>query len=223
MACKLKFIKRYKENIMELFNKSILPTAGELFAENEKVRLCVIQERKREEYLAVSYEHSFMKSAFKDNEFTEDLWNNFLSDKMFVCTVFDWLTGGYVGYCAIKNLNKPDWELGIELKKEWCHKGYGTEAVSLFLKKVATLTGKRFFRARVDIENVASQAMMRKLGAYPNGVSEFLLHGQLLEEFKSENIDKIDDNIRNIACEFKMTPEDILGYVLEYRIDAEKL
>ena len=79
----------------------------------------------------------------------------------------------------------------------------------MFLKKVATLTGKQFFRARVDIENVASQAMMRKLGAYPNGVSEFLLYGQLLEEFKSENIDKIDDNIRNIACEFKMTPEDI--------------
>lgn len=150
---------------MELFNKNILPTMGELFAENEKVRLCVIQEREREEYLAVSYEHSFMKSAFKNNEFTEDLWNNFLSDKMFVCTVFDWLTGGYVGYCAIKNLNKPDWKLGIELKKKWCHKGYGTEAVSLFLKKVATLTGKRFFRARVDIENVASQAMMRKLGA----------------------------------------------------------
>ena len=101
--------------------------------------------------MAVFYEHSFMKSAFKNNEFTEDLWNNFLSDKMFVCTVFDWLTGGYVGYCAIKNLNKPDWELGIELKKEWCHKGYGTEAVSLFLKKVVTLMGKRFFRARVDI------------------------------------------------------------------------
>ena len=69
---------------MELFNKSILPTTGELIAENEKVRLCVIQEREREEYLAVSYEHSFMKSAFKDNEFTEDLWNNFLSDKVFV-------------------------------------------------------------------------------------------------------------------------------------------
>lgn len=102
---------------MELFNKNILPTTGELFAENEKVRLCVIQEREREEYLAVSYEHSFMKSAFKNNEFTEDLWNNFLSDKMFVCTVFDWLTGGYVGYCAIKNLNKPDWELGIEKER----------------------------------------------------------------------------------------------------------
>lgn len=114
----------------------------------KKVRLCVIQESEREEYLAVSYEHSFMQSAFKDNEFTEDLWNNFLSDKMFVCTVFDQVTGGYVGYCAIKNLNKPDWELGIELKKEWCHKGYGTEAVSLFLKKVATRTGKRFFRAK---------------------------------------------------------------------------
>ena len=65
--------------------------------------------------------------------------------------------------------------------------------------------------------------MMRKLGAYPNGASEFLLHGQFLEEFKSEHIDKIDDNIRNIVCEFEMAPEDILGYVLEYRIDAEKL
>ena len=37
---------------MELFNKSILPTTGELIAENEKVRLCVIQEREREEYEA---------------------------------------------------------------------------------------------------------------------------------------------------------------------------
>lgn len=82
---------------MELFNKNIFPATGELFVENEKVRLCVIQESEREEYLAVSYEHSFMQSAFKDNEFTEDLWNNFLSDKMFVCTVFDQVTGGLCG------------------------------------------------------------------------------------------------------------------------------
>ena len=33
----------------------------------------------------------------------------------------------------------------------------------------------------------------------------------------------ITDEIRNVAEEFCMEAEDILGYVLEYRFDAEKL
>lgn len=37
------------------------------------------------------------------------------------------------------------------------------------------------------------------------------------------NIDYIDDNIRSDADEFCMDPEDILGYVLEYRIDVDRL
>ena len=63
---------------------------------------------------------------------------------------------------------------------------------------------------------------MRKLGAIPNGISEFILHGEELEKFQNENKEMITEEIRNVAEEFCMDAEDILGYVLEYRIDMEK-
>lgn len=146
-----------------------------------------------------------------------------MSKQSFVCSIYDQATGNYLGYCSIKDLRKQDWELAIELKSEWCHRGYGTEAVSLFLRKLGVLTGNRFFRVRVDIDNYASQALMKKLGAYPNGISEFLLKGEELEKFREKNKAMIDDKIRAVAEEFCMNPEDILGYVLEYRIDISVL
>ena len=89
----------------------------------------------------------------------------------------------------------------------------------LFLKSLAAFTGNRFFRVRVEIDNYASQSLMKKLGAYPNGVSEFLIRGKDLEKFRKENINMIDDKIRGVAEEFGMDPMDILGCVLEYRLD----
>lgn len=60
------------------------------------------------------------------------------------------------------------------------------------------------------------------MGAYPNGVSEFLLHGEKIDRFQAEHKNMIADNIRRGAAEFCMEAEDILGYVLEYRFDMEK-
>ena len=115
----------------------MIPASGKVFAENEKVRLCVVKESEKQDYIALSYTYSCMKSAFKDEEFLEDLWNGFLNGKSFICTVYDQKTGDYVGYCAIKDIERPDLKLAIELGPEWCHKGYGTEVVSLFLKRLA--------------------------------------------------------------------------------------
>lgn len=63
---------------------------------------------------------------------------------------------------------------------------------------------------------------MKKLGATPNGISEFLFHGKETEKFQEENMENITDEIREVAAEFCMDAEDILGYVLEYRFDVEK-
>lgn len=65
--------------------------------------------------------------------------------------------------------------------------------------------------------------MMKKLGATPNGISEFLLRGEEIEKFQEENKKNITDEIREVAVEFCMDAEDILGYVLEYRFDVERL
>lgn len=213
--------KRLKatEPSSRVMDRSVLPGYGEEFCENDKVLLRVICTEEREDYLAVSFEYSCMKSFFKDDSFKDELWNDFMNPKAFVCTIIDKQTGSYVGYCSIKNLQQEDWELSIELDSQWCHKGYGSTALSIFMKKLALLTKNRFFRARVDIDNVASQSLMKKLGAYPNGVSEFMLHGKNLEEFKKDNIDMINDRIREVAEEFCMEAEDILGLVLEYRFD----
>lgn len=200
----------------------MIPASGKVFAENEKVRLCVVKESEKQDYIALSYTYSCMKSAFKDEEFLEDLWNGFLNGKSFTCTVYDQKTGDYVGYCAIKDPEKPDWELAIELKPEWCHKGYGTEVVSLFLKRLAKITGKHSFRTRVATDNYASQALMKKLGASPKGVSQLLLRGEALEEFRQENQDMIDGRFRELADEFGVKPEEMLGKVLEYQLDVKE-
>ena len=66
----------------------MIPASGEVFAENEKVRLCVVKESEKQDYIDLSYTYSCMKSAFKDEE--------------------------VVGYCAIKDPEKPDWKLADE-------------------------------------------------------------------------------------------------------------
>ena len=47
----------------------MIPASGKVFAENEKVRLCVVKESEKQDYIALSYTYSCMKSAFKDEEF----------------------------------------------------------------------------------------------------------------------------------------------------------
>lgn len=121
----------------------------------------------------------------------------------------------------VKSLVKNDWELAIELEPNACHKGYGTEALPLLMQALHRLTGRRFFSARVEIDNHDSQGLMKKLGATPNGISELLLQGEEIEKFQEEYKDMITDEIREVAVEFCMDAEDILGYVLEYRFDVE--
>ena len=86
----------------------MIPASGKVFAENEKVRLCVVKESEKQDYIALSYTYSCMKSAFKDEEFVEDLWNGFIYGKSFTCTVYDQKSGDYVGYCAIKDIERKD-------------------------------------------------------------------------------------------------------------------
>lgn len=161
-------------------------------------------------------------TAYKEKSFRKDMWKEFISDNAFVCSIYDKTSGDYVGYCSIKNLSKDDWELAIELKSDECHKGYGTEALTIFMESVHKLTDRRFFRVRVEIDNHTSQGLMKKLGATPNGISEFLLHGEAIEKFQEEHKDMITDEIRKVATDFCMDAEDILGYVLEYRFDMVK-
>ena len=199
-----------------------LPKKGEIVATGNRVVLSVIKDEERENYVAVSKAHSFTKTMYEDEKFCDTIWEDFMDENAFVCSIYAKETGEYVGYCSIKNMAREEWEIAMELLPAECHKGYGTEALKIFMDAVHKITGRRFFRARVAVGNHASQGLMRKLGATPNGISEFLLHGDEIKTFQEENKDMITDEIRNVADEFCMDAEDILGYVLEYRFDMQK-
>lgn len=205
-----------------IIERSSLPKFGEIVAEGDKIILGVPKLEEKEKYLAVNSEYSCVKKAFEDEKFREETWKDFVSDNSFVCSIYDKKSRDYVGYCSVKSLVKDDWELAIELLPDACHKGYGTEALPLLMQALHELTGRRYYRARVEIDNHASQGLMKKLGATPNGISEFLLHGEEIERFQEEYKDMVTDEIRAVAAEFCMDAEDILGYVLEYRFDVEK-
>ena len=75
------------------------------------------------------------------------------------------------------------------------------------MDQFSEIKGEHVFRSRVEVDNYASQALHRKLGAVPNGMSE------------NENQHLIDDNIRKLAADFGVEPIEILGHALEYKIE----
>lgn len=209
-----------KSESTEKFDKSIFSKTGMLMGEDRDIVMFVTKTSEKEEYLSLSHTYSQMKNAYKDEKFLEKVWNSFIGENVFACSVYDKKTKTFVGYCSIKDLRQKEWELAIELKPEWCYRGYGTQALALFVNYVTETTGNYIYRARVDIDNYASQALLKRLGAYPNGISEYELHGKNLDQFKRENTDLIDDKLQAVAEEFCMEAEDILGYVLEYRLEV---
>ena len=201
------------------FDKSTLLRRGQLLAENDMVILRTISDEDYEDYMKVSYECAIMKSAFKEDAFKKDLWESFLFDTAANFSIFDKVTGEYVGYCGIKNLSAENWELVIELLKKYRHRGYGYHALVVMLNALTELTGKTTYRSRVDSDNYVSQNLMKKLGAKPNGISEMFIYGEDLRKFQEENKDLIDDTLRKLAKEFHVAPIDLIGHVLEFRID----
>ena len=202
------------------FYKSILPKRGEVLAKDDKVILKAISNKEYENYMAVSYECAIIKGFFKRKSFRKDLWESFLEDTAANYSIFDKATGEYVGYCGIKNLNKMNWELAIELLKKYRNQGYGYHALRLMLSALTGLTGKRIYRSRVEPDNYASQKLMKKIGAKPNGISELFIYGEDLQRFQEENRDLIDNKLEKLANEFGVEPIDLIGRVLEFRIEG---
>lgn len=204
---------------MNYATKKIFPLDGMVFGETEKILLKSISQNEYENYMNVSYECSIMKEFFKDALFKQDLWETFTENSRACFSIYDKPTNQFIGYCGIKNLKKEIWELEMELLKKFRNQGYGYHALQVLLNEVNKLTGINVFRCRVDPENYASQSLLNKLGAKPNGTSELFLQGDHLLEFQNENQALCDDpKIIMLANQFNLKPIDIIGHVLEYQI-----
>ena len=76
------------------------------------------------------------------------------------------------------------------------------------MDQFSEITGEHVFRSRVEVDNYASQALQRKLGAVPNGMSEFLIPRKLRITYVQflvlgiyfEKLSGYTDNIKRQNC-----------------------
>lgn len=200
-------------------NRMRLPRNGALLAENNNILLKAVSEDQKDYLLSVSYECSFLKHEFENETYRKYLWEEFTRENVANYCIYTKDTNDFVGYCGIKNLTQEIPELEIELLSKYRKHGYGFQALSLLMDQFSKITGENVFRSRVEVDNYASQFLHRKLGAVPNGMSEFLLHGKEIIKYQKENQHLVDDNIRKLAADFGVEPVEILGHVLEYKIE----
>ena len=147
------------------------------------------------------------------------LWENTQSESSFFCIV-EWQEQpvGYVGICDTR---ESIWEVSVEFDKEYCFKGLGGRAIRLFLKAIEEATLKNLFYARVEVDNLACQKCMEKIGANLAGICNGAL--QTEEErraFEEENQERIDKHIIQLADQLGVEPRLLLTHVLKYEIEV---
>ena len=216
----MKKIEREKMNKEDKYsNRMSLPKDGMILAENDDILLRAVSEDQKDYMFRVSCECSFFKHEFENDTYRKYLWEEFIDKNAANYCIYINDTMDFIGYCGIKDLTREIPELAIELLSKYRNHGYGFQALSLLMDQFSVITGEKIFRTRVEVDNYASQSLHRKLGAVPNGLSEFLLHGEDLIRYQNENQYLIDDNIRKLAVDFGVDPIEILGHVLEYKIE----
>lgn len=141
-------------------------------------------------------------------------------DTAFFCVIERLQDAKRIGYVSLKNTRKPDWEIAIELDKDACCQGYGGRAVLLFLNAIKGLTGRSEYQACIASDNIISQKCMRKIGARLHGIccGSVLKTEAKQKRFEERNLDRIDENMRELARELNIEPRKLLSNVLDYRI-----
>lgn len=169
-------------------------------------------------YAYLKYKYNPLYRKLRINEIT--------SDEVFFAAAIRKKDNAYIGYVGIKDTTEELWEIAVELLPEYCNNGYGYKTLRLFLKKIAEITenSKMQFRALVEVENIASQKLMRKLGGKLTGIYNYVFHNKdKAKEFEEEHLNEITDHMTELAKELNVEPRKLLSHVLDYRIFAENL
>ncbi len=198
--------------------KSKFWDAGSIKCKDGNIILREVAESDREGHLAIQREYATLKGMLKESSYCDLVWNEHVGPKSLMLSIEK--DGQYVGYCGVKNTAQQPWEIAIEILREWTGQGIGPIAITEMMRAMKRRLGVTEFRVRIDPGNKASQKMFEKLGAKPNGVSEFLIHEQkALEKLEEDNLHLIDDDIVALAAKFSVEPRILLSHILEYTLN----
>ena len=190
---------------------------GECIITENEIILRKVQDSDKDIFIELQKENNIVKSMMKEEAYRNMLWNEHIEYKALMFSIV--VDNEYVGYCGIKNTTHEQWEIAIEILNKWKHKGIGYRAISVMLDEIKNRLNVSEFRVRIDAENYPSQRLFEKLGAEPNGISEFLLHEEAdIRRCEEENIHLLDERIQKLAKQFNVEPRKLLSHVLEYKL-----
>lgn len=190
---------------------------GECIAVENNIVLRKVQDSDKDIFIELQKENNIVKSMLKEEAYRDMLWNEHIEYKALMFSIV--VDNEYVGYCGIKNTTHEQWEIAIEILKKWKCKGIGYKAISVMLDEIKNRLSVSQFRVRIDAENYPSQKLFEKLGAEPNGISEFMLHEEAdILRCEEENIHLIDERMQELAKKFNVEPKKLLSHVLEYKL-----
>ena len=190
---------------------------GECIITENEIILRKVQDSDKHIFIELQKENNIVKSMMKEEAYRNMLWNEHIEYKALMFSVI--VDNEYAGYCGIKNTTHEQWEIAIEILNKWKHKGIGYRAISIMLDEIKNRLNVSEFRVRIDAENYPSQRLFEKLGAEPNGISEFLLHEEAdIRRCEEENIHLLDERIQKLAKQFNVEPRKLLSHVLEYKL-----
>lgn len=184
----------------------------------ERLILRRVEQADREHYLALQQHYFVAKSMLGDEAFCDKVWKKHIDEKVLLLVAEQ--NGEYIGYCGIKDTTQELWEIMIELFPQWTNRGIGYSTIRAMLDELKRRLGVTSYRVRIEPSNTASQRLFEKLGAAPNGISEFLLHGaEELKKYEETNLQYITEQLSEVAQKFGVEPRKLLSHVLEYRLD----
>lgn len=168
-------------------------------------------------YISLQRHYSSIKSMLNSETYCNILWKEYTQARAFMLTIEH--GGEYVGYCGIKDTTQNPWEIAIELLPQWTNQGVGGKVLSTMLDAMKERLNITEYRVRIDPSNYASQHLFEKLGAVPNGISEFWIHdADTLARCEEENLMHITEQTVEVAEKFHVEPRRLLSHVLEYRL-----
>ena len=191
---------------------------GEITRKHDAIQIRKVMDSDKDKYIDLQKETSVVKSMLQEKAYQNMLWKEHIQDKSLMFTIE--VDGEYAGFCGINNLALENWEIAIELLKNYRNRGVGYIAVGIMLTEIKTRLGVKDFRVKIDSDNNASQRLFEKLGATPYGIAEFMLHKEEdILRCEEENINEINDRLIQTAKKFSVEPRKLLSHVLEYDLN----
>ena len=196
--------------------------AQSVFFQDDIVTIRPVVASDLEFYISIKTQYSLIYRVIlgtephkRDTLLQEDL----LRQECFFCVIED-AAQTPIRYLGIKDTRKDIWEIAIELDGKYTNQGYGSHSIKLFLNEISRITGKKLFRAKVEVDNIPSQRCFKSIGAELMGLcnSGILTTPEERARFEQNNLNLIDDNIRALASRLDEEPRTLLSHVLEYRM-----